>query len=177
MKITLVSVQSLDGKMTRGDDPHVHHWSSDEDFKQFTAMRDAHNLIVMGRRTYEAIRSTMHPRPGTLRVVLTSSPAQFAGESVPGSLEFTGESADALVARLENAGYSEMLLAGGGLANAAFLQAGLVTDLYVTIEPYLFGQGAEMVGAQAMDVRLKLESATQLNERGSLLLHYTTEAM
>lgn len=177
MKITLVSVQSLDGKMTRGSDPHVHHWSSDEDFKQFTAMRDAHNLIVMGRKTYEAIHSTMRPRPGTLRIVLTSKPEQFAEDVVLGALEFTNESADALIARLEAAGYTEILLAGGGLANAAFLQAGLVTDLYVTIEPYLFGQGAEMVGAQAMDMRLKLESATQLNERGTLLLHYTVEAL
>ncbi len=172
MFVTLVTVQSLDGKMTRGDDPDVHAWSSDEDFRNFASLRDAHDVIVMGRTTYEVIRPTLHLRQDKLRIVLTAHPERFADQVVPGALEFTNEQPAELVARLESSGHKKLLLTTGGQGNAAFLQAGLVNELYATIEPHLFGQGAELAGNVPMDVRLKLQAVRQLNDHGTILLHY-----
>src|SRR6266702_3666905 len=172
MFVTLVTVQSLDGKMTRGDDPDVHAWSSDEDFRNFASLRDAHDVIVMGRTTYEVIRPTLHLRQDKLRIVLTAHPERFADQVVPGALEFTNEQPAELVARLESSGHKKLLLTTGGQGNAAFLQAGLVNELYATIEPHLFGQGAELAGNVPMDVRLKLQAVRQLNDHGTILFHY-----
>ncbi|HKR81575.1 MAG TPA: dihydrofolate reductase [Candidatus Saccharimonadales bacterium] len=173
MKVTMVTVQSLDGKLTHGDNPNVHAWNSDADAEHWKKLRDAAKLIVMGRKTYEAMAPHMNHDGSKLRVVVTSQPEQFAGQAVPGALEFTNEQPAELVKRLESAGYENMLLAGGGVLNGSFLRAGQVTELYTTLEPRLFGQGAELAGTELIDVSLHLESATQLNALGTLLLHYT----
>ena len=172
MHVTLVTVQSLDGKLTRGDDPDVHSWSSDEDNRHFAALREAHDVIVLGRTTYDIIRSSLKLRSGKLRVVLTAYPERYAEQTMPGMLEFSNERPDELVARLEHAGHRKLLLTTGGQGNAAFLQAGLVDELYVTIEPYLFGRGTELLGNVLMDRKLKLQTVKRLNDRGTLLLHY-----
>lgn len=172
MNITMVTVQSLDGKITHGDNPNVHAWNSDEDSAHWKKVLQDAKLIVMGRKTYEAMAAHMDHSTGKLRIVVTSQPENFSDQIIPGALEFTNEQPVDLVKRLENAGYSAMLLAGGGQLNSAFLRAGQVTELYATIEPRLFGQGAALAGTELLDVSMQLESCKQLNDAGTLLLHY-----
>lgn len=169
MKVTMVHVQSLDGKLTKGDNTDVHSWSSDEDSAFFVRQLREAKLIVMGRRTYEAAKSK--PTPGTLRLVMTSQPERFADRAVPGQLEFTSETPGELVARLEKQ-FDELLLVGGGQVYGAFFAAHAVTDVYATIEPQLFGVGTEMLGNTPLDVALQLVSVEKLNDRGTLLLAY-----
>lgn len=172
MNIIMVSVQSLDGKLTHGDDPNVHDWSSNEDAAHWKKVLQDSKLIVMGRKTYEAMAPHMDHTTGKLRIVVTSRPENFSDQTIPGALEFTNEQPRELVTRLEAAGYDSMLLAGGGRLNGTFLQAGQVSELYATIEPRLFGQGAPLVGTELLDVSLRLESCKQLNDTGTLLLQY-----
>ena len=173
MKVTMVSVCSADGKMTRGDDPLVQHWSSKEDFAHFMELINAHKLLVMGRKTFEAVEP--HPQPERLRVVLTSTPDDFAAAVIPGQLEFSSAAPRDLVASLEGRGYDSLLLLGGGHVNAAFLQAGLVNELYMTIEPVLFGMGTPMVDGAVPNVQLQLLDTRPLNDTGTLLLHYVVK--
>ena len=175
MKITLAAVSSVDGKLTRGDDPNILHWTSREDAEHFKDLKIKHNLIVMGRKTYEAMRSSLQLNPETLRVVLTSHAEDFAAETVNGQLEFTNELPATLVQRLENQGYSEMLLVGGGQVNAEFLAAGLVDEIYLSLEPLLFGKGTGFAAGPQLNVELELVNITRLNDRGTLLLHYKIE--
>src|SRR5256885_2874982 len=99
MKITMVAVQSLDGKLTHGDNPNVHDWSSDEDAAHWKKLRDAASLIVMGRKTYEAMAPHMNHSEGKLRVIVTTTPDQFADQTIAGALEFTNEQPAQLVER------------------------------------------------------------------------------
>ncbi len=170
MNITVVHVQSLDGKLTKGDDPNVHSWNSSEDATHFMKLLNEARVIVMGRKTYEAAKSK--PKPGTLRMVMTSQPERFSDQAVPGQLEFTSETPAELVARLEKIGHRELLLVGGGQVYGAFFAADLVTDIYATIEPVLFGVGTEMLGNTVVDVQLELLQVAQINARGTLLLRY-----
>ncbi len=172
MNITLAAAISVDGKLTRGDDPDVRHWISDEDAKHFTKLRAAHNLIVMGRGTYEAMRSKLKLAPGTLRVVITHHPKDFATEAVTGQLEFTNLSPAELIQSLQKREYPEMLLVGGGVVHAEFLAAGLVNEIYLTIEPLVFGKGTDFAHGAELNVALELVTIKQLNDRGTLLLHY-----
>jgi len=170
MKVIMLHVQSLDGKLTKGDNTDVHSWSSNEDSVLFTQQLAAAKLIVMGRKTYEAAKSKA--TPGTLRVVMTSQPERFADRTVPGQLEFTNEQPAELVTRLENQGFDELLLVGGGHAYGSFFAANLVTDVHATIEPLMFGNGTEMLGNVMLDVHLELTGVERLNTRGTLLLKY-----
>jgi dihydrofolate reductase len=66
---------------------------------------------------------------------------------------------------------AELALGGGASVYGQFLNAGLVTDVYLTVEPFLFGGGVPL--AQGFDrVALKLESVKQLNSQ-TILLHYS----
>lgn len=171
MKVTMVAVCSADGFLTHGDDPSVQHWSSREDYAHFLQLIGQHKLVVMGRKTYEAVHPK--PQPERLRIVLTHSPEQFVGQQIKGQLEFRSATPGELVTALGGQGYTGLLLVGGGQTNTDFLQAGLVDELWLTIEPVLFGSGVRLLTAALPDsVQLQLESNERLNAGGTLLLHY-----
>lgn len=67
-------------------------------------------------------------------------------------------------------------MAGGRHVSAEFLAAGIVDDIYLTYEPLLFSQGTTMLADESwLEVSLRLQSVKQLNERGTLLAHYTVD--
>lgn len=175
MKVTAVMVSTINGKITRGDDPDIKKWTSKEDGAHFHLMLAQSKLIVMGSSTYEAARESMRHEEGKLRVVLTHSPEKYQQDEIPGQLVFSSETPQELVGRLEKEGYQEMLLVGGGQTNAEFVKAKVLTSLCLTIEPKLFGTGKPVVGEGEFFVNAKLESVKQLNEQGTLLLEYAIQ--
>jgi dihydrofolate reductase len=170
MKITMVAVSSVDGRLTAGADPQISHWSSKEDWDHFLQIMSQHTAVVMGRKTYEAAKPA--PQPERLRVVLTRHPEEFRAATVPGQLEFSSLSPVELVRDLEARGHDALMLVGGGEINAAFVGAGLVDELYLSIEPVAFGGGVTLLGKTPLFCNLQLLGMEQLNDRGTLLLHY-----
>lgn len=172
MKVVIVAVSSLDGKITRGEDPNIYSWTSKEDAKLFFSLIKKYNLIVMGRKTYEAARSRIKLKKGKLRIVLTKHPKLYFSEVIKGSLEFSSESPRKLVNRLKGKGYKKMLVVGGGGVNGLFLKAALVDEIWLTIEPQIFGTGKPLVDSGELDVALRLKSIRRLNKQGTLHLRY-----
>ena len=171
MKVILAMVESVDGKTTHGDDPKVFHWTSREDQQHFKRLVEQAKLIVMGSKTYEAAKGMLQHQNGKLRVVLTRSPEKYADQVIPGQLEFTNEPPQELMARLEQLGYTELLLASGAQVNGLFFNAGLVDEILLTIEPKLLGKG-NPIALQENLIDLTLLKLEKLNDRGTLLLHY-----
>ncbi len=167
----MIDVISINGKITQGDSPNVHEWTSPEDTAQFKQIIAEHDVIVMGRKTYDAVRP--QPTVDTLRVVLTRYPEQFASESSPGALEFMNTTPTDLVNRLTSDGHTNLLLVGGSEINSAFLEHGLVDELILTVEPWLFGSGINLLSESSQGIACKLLSVSQLNEHGTLLLRYS----
>jgi dihydrofolate reductase len=172
MFVTLMMVSSVDGKITNGDDSNIYSWTSAEDSALFSSLIEKHNLIVMGRTTYEAAKENIQLKEGKLRIVLTHNPSRYTKYARPGQLEFSDESPKELVQRLEQAGYKEMLLVGGGEINAAFFEAGLIDEFHLTIEPVVFGKGKPLVAEVLSAVSLTLVESKNLNDRGTLYLRY-----
>ena len=175
MKITCVMVQTVNGKITEGDNPKVYRWTSKEDQKHFEQLVAKNNLIVMGSTTYEAAKKVIKPVEGKLRLVITRDPSKYEADTISGQVEFTSSSPEQLVAECESRGYSEMLLAGGGQINILFFNAGLVDELILTVEPKLFGEGKGIVEGNLQSVDLELIASEKLNDTGTLLLHYSVK--
>lgn len=175
MKITCIMVSSIDGKTTQWFNPHLHVWTSKEDQAYFAQLIEQAQLIIMGRKTYEVAKPFMKHHPGRLRIVLTNNPQQFSNEAIPNQLEFTSESAKELIKRLEQQGQTNALFVGGGTINTPFFQAGLVNELWLTLEPKLFGKGNSIVAESELNVNLELLSIEKLNSQGALLLKYAVE--
>jgi dihydrofolate reductase len=174
MRLTLIAAQSLDGFITRHDTPGS-HFTSAEDREFFRKALHAFDCCVMGGETYrtarEAIRTALMPE--RLRVVLTRTPTAFANDSVPEKLEFVDTPPAQLVAELGQRGLQRCAILGGAQIHSLFLEAGLVDELWLTIEPMLFGQGTPLLARRA-STKLTLLSSENLAP-STLLLKYRVE--
>lgn len=174
MRILLSMVESADGKTTHGDDHKIFRWTSKEDQEHWQKLVNEAELIVMGSKTYDSAKKIIKHQEGKLRVIFTRHPEKYAAEAIPGKLEFTSEGPEELVARLEKAGHTRMLLAGGAQVNGMFFQANLVDEVILTIEPKLLGEG-NPISRHTNMVHLKLQDVKKLNEQGTVALYYTVE--
>ncbi len=165
---------SLDGKITKWDDVQdVSTWASPEDQDFFMSQIAKHKAIVMGRKTYDAMKDKLKLSNERLRIVMTSQSENFSKDEIKGKLEFTNETPQELVARLEKHGIEELLVVGGGSVNTAFLKANLVNEIYVTIEPVIFGNGKMIVYEENLNLTLRLKTVEKINQQGTILLNYT----
>lgn len=164
MKITLLSAMSVDGRIATDRD-QLTDWTSAEDKRFFVLKTKEAGVVIMGRRTFQTIGE---PLPERLNVIMTRQEPPF--DDVPGVLECTNQSPSAVVRSLESRGYTEAVVVGGREIYSAFLEADLVTDIYVTVEPLIFGSGVPLVEGIAPK-KLQLMSAEKLGEQ-SVLLHY-----
>ena len=166
-------VSSTNGKITLGDDPYISKWTSDEDKAHFRKILKEAPVIIMGRKTYQAARRVIQPSRGKLRIVTTSSPDRFQAEAIDNQLEFVNESPSKLVARLKHKGHKSAYLMGGAMLNRAFFKENLVDELWLTLEPKLFGEGKNLIGEnEQLELDLVLLSCEKLNQEGTLLLKY-----
>lgn len=173
MKITCVMVESVDGKTTKGDVGRTFLWTSVEDQQHFKKLVEENNLIIMGRKTYEVSKNHMEHKKGRLRVIITNNPEKYKSEEIKGILEFSDENPRNLINHLEKQGYLKALLTGGARLNSLFFRENLVNELWLTIEPKIFGIGNSIVGEEMFDLSLELLSVAKLNEKGTLLLQYS----
>lgn len=165
-------VETIDGKTTKWHTQNTSSWASAEDQDHFAQMRNNSKVIIMGSKTYLAAQDEIHANPDRLRIIMTKTPQQFNNATIAQQLEFTNDEPVTLVKNLEKRGYTSALLVGGSQINKAFFEAGLVHEIFLTIEPKIFGSGNPPIAESEINVELKLISSTQLNEQGTLLLHY-----
>jgi dihydrofolate reductase len=173
MKKILIFVSSLDGKITKWGDPDIRKWSSKNDQDYFDSVWDSTRVILMGRKSYDsypAIPSKKH-----IFIVLTREPEKFKDKEVPGQLEFTNADPISIVNRFANEGEELMLVLGGPHVATMFLNENLIDEIWLTIEPRIFGMGGSLVIDEKLDIRLKLLSCRQVNESGTLMTRYQVE--
>ncbi|HTN37188.1 MAG TPA: dihydrofolate reductase family protein [Arachidicoccus sp.] len=178
MKVILVFVSSLDGKVTKWGRSKVSAWSSPEDGAYFLKIRNESALIVMGSQTFEAElnQNTFHPNKGQKVVVMTKRVHEFQNDHhqdiTSGHLEFTDLSPQDLHKQFLEAGSSTLFLLGGPHIATSFFKAALIDEVWLTIEPKVFGLGNNFAMEERLDIDLRLTSLEKVNDRGTLLTKY-----
>jgi dihydrofolate reductase len=174
MRLTLIAAQSLDGYIAKHDTPGS-SFVSDADRAFFHDALRAFDCCVMGGETYRVARDLIRASLKTerLRMVLTRSPEKYAGDTVPGKLEFTDTPPAPLVSGLLARGLQNCAILGGAQIHSLFLEAGLVDELWLTVEPVLFGGGTPLL-ARRTSSRLTLLVSEKLTQN-TLLLKYQVE--
>jgi dihydrofolate reductase len=170
MKKILIFVTTVDGKITRWGDSPVSKWSSEEDQYYFKKIWDDSSLTVMGSSTFN--NEPMKPTPTHHLVIMTKTPAKYKDHEVVGQLEFTNQSPAQLVAHYEKEGLRQMLVVGGAHLATSFFKAQLIDELWLTIEPKIFGTGGNFVINENLDIDLQLISVEKINELGTLITKY-----
>ena len=171
MRVLLLATITLDGKIAR-DASHFTNWSSREDKRLFQRTSKEAGVVIMGRATFETLPG---PLPGRLMVVMTRDAA--AARSRHGQVEgveFTAEGPAEVLARLEARGYTSAVLGGGAQIYRAFLEAGLIDEVWLTVEPLAFGAGIALFGDAPLEQRFTLLAMERLGEQ-SVHLRYRME--
>ena len=123
--------------------------------------------MVMGRKTFDTIGK---PLKGRRVIVMTRKPRQSTFHDDDGTVEYTNANPKELVARLAREGVSALAICGGAQIYSAFLKAGLVHDVYLTVEPVLFGSGVPLTEGFER-VNMVLAGVERLSAQ-TVLLHY-----
>ena len=170
-KIIMVMVTSVNGKITFGNDPDIYQWTSSEDSQMFFDMVKKADMVIMGSLTYQSIRSKINPNSGPFRLVITRNPQKFNNDSIPDRLEFSADTPLKIFNKYKST-YKNILLLGGGEINSLFLKSKLVDELYLTIEPLIFGSGKDLIAESDLKINCNLLKVKKLNKKGTLLLVY-----
>jgi riboflavin biosynthesis pyrimidine reductase len=64
---------------------------------------------------------------------------------------------------------------GGAHIATSFLKEQLIDELWLTIEPKIFGIGGNFVIAEKLDINLQLISCEKVNKQGTLITKYAVK--
>lgn len=170
MKIIMVVATSKDGFIASEQYPDPTAWTSQEDKDFLRRLVQKNSLMVFGKNTYKIYGKIL--TPDKLRVVLCTDPQRYKKDEVEGQLEFTNLSPQAFYDYYSQT-YSSCLLLGGAYVYRSFYDAGLINDIFVTVEPIIFGGGKQPFGDKSI---VELAGVPQkpevLNQQGTSLQHY-----
>jgi dihydrofolate reductase len=162
MRVFIIAAITADGFIGRHS-LHGSDWTSPEDKKIFVKLTKEAGVMVMGSRTFATIKRAL---PGRRNIVLTTHPDAIRVEGV----EATDDTPEELITRLKKEGETGLAVCGGATVYEQFMRVGAVTELYLTVEPLLFGKGVPLFSDE-LDVELELLDTEQIN-KNAILLHY-----
>lgn len=164
MKVILYMATTANGMIAGSDDSTS--WVSKEEWNAYSAMvRPAGNLVV-GHRTYDIL--TKQPDfsefKGVKIVVVATKEVQLVDQnhkivkSPKEALEFLKDQ-------------KQVVVAGGGILNAAFLAENLIDEIYLDVEPALIGKGIPLFRDRNFAANLELIDTKKLS-KNEIQLHY-----
>ena len=152
---------TADGIIARDKNQNA-DWTSKADKKMFVAETKKHGAIIMGDTTFTAMGG--RALPGRLNLILSMGPERYADQTKPNQLEFLNAPPAAVVAHLTQRGFTSAILGGGARTNSLFLKAGLVDEIWLTVEPKLFGAGLNFTEGEVLDLNLELLDAEKIGD-------------
>jgi dihydrofolate reductase len=158
----MVMAMTLDGKIAKTSN-HFPNWTSKEDKKMFAKVSKEAGVVIMGDKTFFTFPSPLKDR---LNVVFTieKNPKPMEG------VKWVKGEPENVLKDLESLGYKSAVLGGGSFINGMFLQHKLIDEIYITVEPKIFGDGLGLFKGD-FDVNLKLIETAKIND-DSLVLKY-----
>lgn len=163
MKVTLYMAISVDGLIKGENDTANSNWITDAEWDFFnSAVLNAGSLVV-GKTTY--LEQSGFPQFKDVKVVVVSknnletfNPDHLVAHSPKEALELLKD-------------FNEVLVVGGGLLNASFMDEDLVDEIYLDVEPVILGQGIPLFKGKDFQKDLKLLGIKNISDN-ELQLHY-----
>lgn len=159
MKVIWNPASTLDGNIATADGNS--DWPTEADGNLFDDQVRECGAVIVGRNTFEQYKGEVFPINGATTYVWTHSPE--IGEKYEGVEYISGSPAE-VVAKLEEKGFSSCVLAGGSITNDAFVAAGLVDEVIVTIYPLMFGAGMRLLSSKDTYIKLKLIETKEIGD-------------
>ena len=161
MKVILYMAITANGYIAKEDNKTP--WS-DEEWQSFSEkVKEIKNLVI-GRKTFEIMQKEKEfQKIGDPFTVIVSNQKEDNSNFV--------NSPKQAIKLLEEKGFLKILVAGGGILNSSFMQKGLIDEIYLDIEPFLFGKGINLFAENDFETKLELLETKQLS-KNVIQLHY-----
>ncbi|MBU0974303.1 dihydrofolate reductase family protein [Patescibacteria group bacterium] len=165
MKVSIIASITVDGFIAQNVEQSSLRWTSKEDTKFFVEFTKKVGVLIMGSKTFETIN---RPLPDRKIIVLTRSKKydQFSLDQVVAE----GREIREVLEELKTSGQKEVAITGGTSIYTQFMKAKLVDELYLTVEPIVFGSGLKLFN-ESLDQKLELIEIIDLS-RQTKVLHY-----
>ncbi len=170
-RFEMIAGISLDGRIA-GEDGDFSPYSSPEDRAFLQKKIQEADVLILGRKTYEK-----HVEKVKKPLIIFTSQARSGLELTEKDgqmLHLFNDSSEELVNLCDALQYKKIACLGGAELYHWLLENKLATDLYLTLEPFVFGSGRNLLhgGYLSEYKKWKLKSQKNLNDQGSMLLHY-----
>lgn len=162
MKVAIICKISLDGYINKPGGGKL-DWGSRADIEFFASETKKAGVAIMGQTTFDTLPA---PLPDRLNVVVTRDIKPDTD-----TVRYTSDTPQEILAQLADEGHDYVTVTGGSIINGLFMNAGVVTDLYITITPHVFGGGVPLFRDLAKDFELELLESKNL-AGGDILNHY-----
>jgi len=161
MKVVLYMAITANGFIAKENNETP--WSNEEWQSFSDKVKEIKNLII-GRKTFEIMKQGKEfQKIGNPFTVIVSNQKESNSNSV--------NSPEQAIKLLEEKGFSKILIAGGSMLNSSFMQKGLVDEIYLDVEPFLFGKGIKLFADNKFEAKLELLETKQLS-KNTIQLHY-----
>ncbi|MDP3014847.1 MAG: dihydrofolate reductase family protein [bacterium] len=163
MKVILYMAITANGYIAKENNETP--WSNEE-WESFSEKAKEIKNLIIGRKTFEIMNNEAEfQKIGNPFTVIVSN------EKDNNSNFAFVESPEKALELLEEKGFEQALVAGGGMLNSSFLQKGLIDEIYLDVEPFLFGSGIKLFAENDYEAKLELLSTKQLS-KNTIQLHY-----
>jgi dihydrofolate reductase len=139
----------------------------------YAAFMDSVDVLVMGRNSYEKVRSLGDWPYQDKPVIVLSSKQLEIPPSISNTVSHSSESPKELCSRLSQEGVKRIYI-DGGITIQGFLSAGLVNDITITLIPVVLGGGKRLFGVLDSDIPLR-HVRTESYEFGFVQVVYEVE--
>ncbi|MCX7778825.1 MAG: dihydrofolate reductase family protein [Patescibacteria group bacterium] len=166
MKVILYATSTINGYIAKEKDETP--WSNETWQAYYDLVKEKGNIIV-GKRTYEIMKIIDEFEklnyPFTVVVSSLVPPHQVNEKTI-----FVNTPREALEV-LKSKGFKEVIVGGGGILNSSFLRGDLIDEIYLDLEPLIFGRGIKLFSETETEAKLKLLAVKKITEN-VLRLHY-----
>jgi dihydrofolate reductase len=172
-KVILFIAMSLDGFIAKpdGDISFLSQVEQEGEDYGYSAFIESVDTIILGRKTYDKIRSMGIERPyGDRKVfVLSRNPHPKTD-----NITFYSGSLTDLIFKLKSQTGKHIYCDGGAETIHQLLHYNLIDEMIVSIIPVLLGDGIRLFGSAFQELKLQLVKSTAF-EKGLVQLHYFIE--
>ncbi len=170
MKVVLYMATTANGLIAKEDDDTS--WVTETEWTSFSGMIKKHGNMIIGRRTYEVMLNNDEFNKSGLNKIKTMVLTNNKSIKIhnPKFVYIAKSSQDALEILKKHKFRTAMVCGGGGL-NSSFMRENLVDEIYLDIEPLVFGRGIRLFAEDNFETNLKLIGTKKLS-KNEIQLHY-----
>jgi dihydrofolate reductase len=169
LNIKVSMYMAVSGNGMIANEKKVPDWLSREYAEGFTEICEKAKAVVMGKTTYDLLIPDHLPlkKEGTIIVITNDINKKSANPLVA----FTDKQPVEIINMLADKEYKEVVVIGGATTVSAFMQAGLIEDIYLVVEPFFFTNGLPLFKNVNFEYKLSLIEVKKLN-KDTVRFHY-----